>query len=155
MPRDLELDRLIQRVAEESHATAQDDSRAPELQAALDAYRRYVKQRDRQHQASLPQLRKARRVKPLITQEYPPMSETTEASAMHDTEMTAEERSMATFEKEKAECDRFIAEFGGEYNGQGIRHRVMLYYEDMRRIAEMCRFFRDTAIGESTQVDEQ
>jgi hypothetical protein len=83
------------------------------------------------------------------------MSETTESSAMHDTDMTKAERQQAIFDKEKAECDRFIAEFGGEYNSGGIRHRVVLYYEDMRRIAEMCRYFRDTAIGESTQVDEQ
>jgi hypothetical protein len=63
------------------------------------------------------------------------------------------DEAQATFDREKAECDRFIAEFGGQYNSQGTRHRVMLYYEDMRRIEEYCRYLRDEAIGERTKVD--
>jgi hypothetical protein len=154
MLRDREqLDALIGRVAlYMSVPSAERDM--PALQAALDAYQRWVN-------APEP-VRRARR---LAAQEVVDpgrdlpgvegdMSETTEDSAMHDTEMTAAERQQATFDKEKAECDRFVAEYGGEYNSGGTRHRVVLYYEDMRRIAEMCRWYRDTAIGESTGVDE-
>lgn len=73
---------------------------------------------------------------------------------VRDTEVDPNERTQAVFDMEKAECDRFIAEFGGLYNDKGTRHRVILYYEDMRRIAEMCRFFRDTAITEGIQVSD-
>lgn len=67
---------------------------------------------------------------------------------------TEGERAQRIFDEERALCDRFITEFGGEYNSGGIRHRVMIYAGDMRRIMEMCRYLRDEAISAQHQVDD-
>lgn len=155
MPHDPVAETHLLRIAEALRAHAVDGSQLnyDRLSTACNAYQRYL--RTRQLLEGSKPVRRARRVSLPEADVSDDEDETTESSAMTDTETTEEARKVATFEKEKMECDRFIEEFGGIYDSRGTRHRVIIYYEDMRRIAELCRYFRDTAIGESIQVTDE